>query len=189
MSVLWNRLKYVLSPQFDIYEQVANVVRGRIADIGCGTGFGTHLLTAKAKSVCGFDNDGEAVQFARRVFPFDNIRFERGDIETGIQLRDDGYDYITMIDVIEHLEHDERAVANIGAMLSPGGTFICSTPNRMSRYRRAETHYREYSPTELSELLGRIFNSVCLKNYRMENLSSQYENPILAFCAGAGKGI
>ena len=34
---LWSRLRYMLSPQFDIYETVSKVVHGDVADIGCGT--------------------------------------------------------------------------------------------------------------------------------------------------------
>ena len=61
MNVIWNRLKYVLSPQFDIYTKIAPIVHGRVADIGSGTGFGTHLLTAHADVVHGFEIDEEAL--------------------------------------------------------------------------------------------------------------------------------
>lgn len=179
MNVLWNRLRYVLSPQFDIYETVSRIVRRSVADIGFGTGFGTHLLLNGAKTVSGFEIDNEAIQFAQRVFPFETMRFEQGDISRGISGK---FDYVTMIDVIEHLEDDEGAIRNAAGMLLPGGTLICSTPNRLSRYRKAETHYREYSPDELATLLRGVFPYVGIKNYRMEPLSSPYENPILAFC-------
>lgn len=65
-----------------------------------------------------------------------------------------------------------------------GGVFICSTPNRLSRYRKAETHYREYSPEEFESVLKGVFPSVNLKNYRLEPLVSQTDNPILAVCRG-----
>ena len=31
---LWGRLRYMLSPQFDIYEQVAEVISGNVLDVG-----------------------------------------------------------------------------------------------------------------------------------------------------------
>ena len=63
MFLLWNRFKYVLSPQFDIYETVAKQVRGKVADVGFGTGFGTHLLINNADEVHGFEVDEGAIQF------------------------------------------------------------------------------------------------------------------------------
>ncbi len=177
---LLNRLKYVLSPQFDIYDQVSRVVRDRVADIGFGVGFGTHLLMKNAKEVYGYEINEAVIRFARRVFPFRSLHFEYGDIVKGI----DGllFNYIVMVDVIEHIKHDKVALQNAKGMLAKGGTFICSTPNRLSRYKKSETHVREYAPKEFEGILRRIFVSVELKNYRLEPLASQYENPILAVC-------
>lgn len=182
---LWNRLKYVLSPQFDIYEQAAKLVRGTVADIGFGTGFGAHLLTANAKSVQGYEVDKCAIRFAERVFPLPKLSFTYGDIQKGIN--DNGrYDYITMIDVIEHLKYDKQAVKNVKLLLNNHGTLIMSTPNRLSRYRKAVTHVREYAPKEFESLLKTAFVSVELCNYKMEPLASQYENPMVAICRCSG---
>ena len=178
---MWNRLKYILSPQFDIYEVLGKVVNGNVADIGCGTGFGTHLLTARADKVYGYEIDKNAIKFAERVFPFDKLFFSYGDITKGIFGE---YDFVIMVDVLEHIKNDKKALENVRGMLTKGGKLILSTPNRLSRYRKADTHYREYSPDELKTLLQGVFNSVELRNHALEPLSSQYENPLLAICRG-----
>jgi len=178
-NIIWNRLKYVLSPQFDSYEQVAKVVRDKVADIGFGAGFGMHLFGARAKEVYGYEIDEHAIQFAKRVFPFKSLHFNYGDITRGI---DGTFDYVIMIDVIEHIKNDRQALINVKKMLAKNGSFICSTPNRLSRYRKAENHYREYAPKELEGKLKRIFVNVSLKNYKLEPLVSATENPILAIC-------
>ena len=178
--MIWNRLKYVLSPQFDIYNVVKEVVRNRVADIGSGTGFGTHLFNVNAKEVYGYEIDEDAIRFAKSVFPFRNIHFEYGDILKGIA--DSAFDYVIMIDVIEHIEDERKALENVKKMMLPDGTFICSTPNRLSRYRKGEYHVREYSPKELEEILKCVFVSVSLRNYRFDPLVDQYENPIIAVC-------
>ena len=178
---IWNRLKYVLSPQFDIYEQVSKVVRGRVADIGFGTGFGAHLLTVHAKKVIGYEIDQDSMRFAEKVFPINNLSFMYGDIEKGI---DDGpYDYVVMIDVLEHIKHDKKALQNIKLMLGDRGQFIMSTPNGLSRYRRSNDHAREYGPKELEAILKKVFISVSLRNHHLEPLASQYQNPVLAVCS------
>jgi len=180
MYLIWNRLKYVLSPQFDIYDVIKKVVRNKVADIGFGTGFGTHLLNVNAKEVYGYEIDENAIRFAKAVFPFKNLHFEYGDIVKGIT--GEGFDSVVMIDVIEHIKEEKIALANVKSMMNKDGTFILSTPNRLSRYRKGENHIREYAPKEFEGILKRTFVSVSLRNYRLEPLASQYENPIIAVC-------
>jgi len=182
MSIIWNRLKYVLSPQFDIYEQVSKVARGNVADIGCGTGFGTHLLTCNAKQVIGYEVDRDALRFAEKVFPLKALSFSYGDLAYGIPGQ---FDFVIMIDVIEHLKQDKKALENVKDMLKPNGQLILSTPNRLSRYRKSENHIREYGPKELKGLLKKVFVDVSLRNHLLEPLASQYQNPLLAVCRKA----
>ena len=178
--VLWNRLRYVLSPQFDIYETVSKVVRGNVADVGFGTGFGTHLLTIHAQAVTGYDTDECGIRFAEKVFPIPKLQFKYGDIQKGI---DEGpYDFVVMIDVIEHIKHDKQALLNVKHMMKKGGTLIISTPNRLSRYRKADTHIREYAPKELEGILKTSFVNVSMRTYTLEPLTSGHENPLVAVC-------
>uniref|UniRef100_A0A6M3JE56 Putative methyltransferase n=1 Tax=viral metagenome TaxID=1070528 RepID=A0A6M3JE56_9ZZZZ len=177
---LWNRLRYVLSPQFDLYEQVSKVVRGNVADIGFGTGFGSHLLTVNAHNVVGYEMDECGIRFAQKVFPIARLQFRYGDIQKGID--DDGYDWVVMIDVIEHIKNDKQALLNAKKMLGKSGALIVSTPNRLSRYRKADTHVREYSPKEFETVLKMAFANVSLRTYTLEPLASGYENPMIAVC-------
>ena len=108
MYLLWNRFKYVLSPQFDIYNTISNVVRDRVADIGFGTGFGTHLFNVRAREVYGYEIDEDAIKFAQAIFPYKNLYFEHGDIVKGIS--GSYFDYVTMIDVIEHIKYEHKAL-------------------------------------------------------------------------------
>jgi len=181
VTIMWNRLKYVLSPQFDIYEEVAKVVRGVVADVGSGTGFGTHLLTVNAKQVQAFEIDPEAINFAEKVFPLKTLSFHFGDIVKGIDTGE-GFDFVVMVDVIEHIKYDKKCLQNAKVMLKKHGQLILSTPNRLSRYRKSDNHIREYAPRELEGLLKQVFVSVSLRNHKLEPLASQHQNPILAVC-------
>lgn len=178
MSILTNRLKYVLSPQADIYKQMSEITSGWIADIGCGLGFGSNLLLKNAKLVCGYDHTKEYLDFANWCFP--SIKFLKHNILDGPLPYI--YDYITMIDVIEHIDDDELAINNTSKSLKDGGTLILSTPNKASRYRKSDNHIREYNPQELKELLQASFNNVRLMSYDWVNIETGYENPIIAIC-------
>ena len=102
---LWSRLRYMLSPQFDIYEQVAKVVSGVVTDIGSGTGFGTHLLARKAEHVIGYEIDSIAMTFAQRAFSNGKVNFYNGDITEG-GWQQHGVDFVIMIDVIENTVYE-----------------------------------------------------------------------------------
>ena len=174
--ILWNRMKYLLSPQFDIYRVVSKVVSGQVADVGFGTGFGMHLLAQNAE-VIGYEIGESGIEFAQDVFP--NLTFKYGDIREGIE---GSFDFVIMIDVIEHIRQDKKALENARKMLKPKGKLILSTPNRLSRYRKSKNHVREYAPKELEGVLKRFYNSVELKDYELKPLVSEYMNPIIAVC-------
>lgn len=177
---LWGRLRYMLSPQFDIYEQVAETVSGHVIDIGSGTGFGTHLFARNAKTVTGCEIDDTALKFSQRAFSNGKVSFHSFDITQPVTPAD--YNFVTMIDVIEHIRDDLKAVENCRDLLGENGTFICSTPNRLSRYRKSDYHVREYSPDELKHLLDSVFKNVGLVDFQLQPLESEYTNPILAVC-------
>lgn len=183
MSILTNRLRYILSPQFDIYEQVARVVKGSVADVGCGLGFGSHLLFQNATKVDGYDANEDYLKFAARAFP--NIKFFKSDItEKKLPYY---YNFIVTIDVIEHIKDINKAIKNIYDSLGNDGIFICSTPNRKSRYRKSENHIVEYSPKELKQLLEQFFDVVDIKSFGFKPLKTYYENPLLGIGIKRGK--
>jgi 2-polyprenyl-3-methyl-5-hydroxy-6-metoxy-1,4-benzoquinol methylase len=177
MSILHNRIKYVLSPQFDIYKmisEVASFMGGKVADVGCGLGFGCHLFD----NVDGYDIDSDNVGAASQMFP--KIRFKIHDI-TKRPLPEE-YDVITAIDVIEHIIKDKRFIKYVYNSLKSHGTFICSTPNRLCRYRKSANHIREYSPEELKKVLSRYFVNTDICTYGWKELQTGYENPLIAIC-------
>ena len=183
MSILLNRMLYMLTPQFDIYEQVADIVRGEVVDLGCGLGFGTQLFIRNAESVVGYDLEGDFIDFARRSFTNPKLNFHKADIlNRGVDKIRRKFDFVVMIDVIEHIGYDQEAIKEASLMLAPGGAFICSTPNRLSRYRKSDNHVREYSPDELEHLLSSVFNNVKICSYGLERLKLKTQNPLIAMC-------
>ena len=183
MGILLNRMLYLMTPQFDIYEQVADAISGSVADLGCGLGFGTQLFIRKADSVIGYDWDGDFVRFASRSFRHPNLTFERKDIlDTGPRKIEGTFDFAIMIDVIEHIDFEHDTVKRAASLVKPCGTFICSTPNRLSRYRKSDNHVREYAPGEFEALLRTGFEDVKICSYGLERMESDTQNPLIAIC-------
>lgn len=171
----------MLSPQFDIYEKISEVISGSVLDVGCGTGFGTHLFTRSAIHITGIDLDLNAIKFAQRCFNNHKIKFFNSSIDDIITIGNK-FDFITMIDVIEHIRDDRGMIEKCKNVLKDTGTLFLSTPNKLSRYRKSEYHIREYRPQELRDLLNKIFPIVDLLDFNMMPIESNYDNPIIGMC-------
>ena len=75
-----------------------------ILDIGCGIGHGTfYLAQHTSKQVIGYDCCEEAIQEAKQTFSLSNLSFS--SIKPDIWLTE--FDVISMVEFIEHLQHDE----------------------------------------------------------------------------------
>ena len=75
--------------------------------------------------------------------------------------RDDSFDLVVALDVLEHVERDALALGEIARILRPGGSFVVSTPlfaARWTEFDRVVGHQRRYEPTDLMDLIaGRGF--------------------------------
>ncbi|TDD26612.1 class I SAM-dependent methyltransferase [Kribbella turkmenica] len=124
---------------------------GRVLDAGCGEGYGAELLRlAGAHTVTGLDYEGTTLRHVRRVYP--QVRVVRGNlVQTGFA--DAAFDLITSLQTIEHLWEQPRFVGECARILTPGGTLVLSTPNRLTFPSGNWYHTRELTAAEFAELL------------------------------------
>lgn len=85
----------------------------RVVDLGCGTGYGSFMLSWVADSVLGVDVSAEAVAWARETFFANSLRFVQGDITKRIP---DGDLYVAF-EVLEHLDAPLSVLPGINAPL------------------------------------------------------------------------
>ena len=64
-SILFRRLRYMLSPQLDLYRSIGQEYLGDVLEVGFGTGFGTLQLAHNANKVLAIEIDQAAVEFAK----------------------------------------------------------------------------------------------------------------------------
>jgi SAM-dependent methyltransferase len=116
---------------------------GRSAlEVGCGYGYVTELLARQGYAVTGVDLSAHAIARAQREVQVDGTRFEVWDAAspppgTG------PVDLLVALEVLEHLDDPDAALAAWARLLAPGGVLVCTTPNRhgpASRYWRDRTH-------------------------------------------------
>jgi len=139
----------------------------RVLDLGCGTGYGAHLLAEQgAASVVGIDNSAEAIAYAAEHYPHKNISFQVGEAtQTGLPA--DEFDLVVCFELIEHLEKQTELVTEIARLLAPGGVAFISTPDADRPYAKDNPfHVRELKRDEFTALLNEHFPQVRLLGQR-----------------------
>jgi SAM-dependent methyltransferase len=143
-----------------VYEWIAERCAGlRVADLACGEGYGADLLARSAADVVGVDANPETHEHARLRYGHENLRFERGLVESFDQPRD----AIVFLQTIEHVREPAELLRRF-ARLAP--VAYVSTPNRLTLAppgaEKSDNpwHLREYDAAQYRALLEPHFASV-----------------------------
>jgi len=128
--------------------------RGRVLDLGCGSGYGTALLAGSEAHVVGLD----------RVLPDRPSRrsggyFLLGDLRA-IPLAPRSFDLVVSFQVIEHLEDPTFYVDALAELLCPEGLALVTTPNVRMSDDVNPYHVHEYTADEFATCLGKRFGEV-----------------------------
>ncbi len=119
----------------------------RIVDLGCGPGNTLRRLASKG-AVYGFDFSLDALRFAREK----GVKHVLSADSIALPLASESVDCILALDVLEHVEDDRAALAEIARVVRPGGLFLFTVPAFMALWRyhdRCYGHYRRYTREEL----------------------------------------
>jgi SAM-dependent methyltransferase len=139
---------------FDCLRRLSMLERGRLL-VDCGAGTGRFALEAsRACTVIAVDDHEESLEIARRNLGMEAVR--RGSC-TALPLADGTADIVTALDVIEHVEDDRRAVAEMLRILKPGGIIVITVPafqGLWSDWDVALHHFRRYRRAGLRPLLA-----------------------------------
>ncbi len=95
----------------------------RVLELGCGTG--AILDSLKPSYGVGIDLSPEMITVARQKRP--HLHFETGDIEH-LALKET-FDYVVMVDIVEHLSNLRGSFENLGKILKSGTVLVSSSVN------------------------------------------------------------
>ncbi|MBR58986.1 MAG: hypothetical protein CMH54_13335 [Myxococcales bacterium] len=124
----------------------------RVADVGCGPGTTLSWLSHLPRIV-GIDRAALCLELARERAP--NAELIQANAEE-LPLKDQQFDLIFCLDILEHLEHPEKAVEELYRILKPGGILISTVPAWQflwSEHDVALGHHRRYRKKAFKNLL------------------------------------
>jgi len=100
-----------------------------VLDLGCGAGLLSNDLAARGHRVCGIDTTLENLAVARARDHTGSVTYLRADA-CALPYDDASFDVVCAMDLLEHVEHPARLIAEVGRVLVPGGLFFFHTFNR-----------------------------------------------------------
>jgi 2-polyprenyl-3-methyl-5-hydroxy-6-metoxy-1,4-benzoquinol methylase len=147
------------------YEWIgARVIGARVLDVACGEGYGSEVLARGAADVVGVDANPEAHEHARRRYRRQNLRFERGMVETFGE--PESYDAVVFLQTIEHVQDPVAVLEHFRSLLAGKGVVYVSTPNLLTLAPPGAAksdnpwHIREYRASEFATLCRSVFSNV-----------------------------
>ena len=125
----------------------------RILDIGGAVSLYPRTL-AEFGEVTVVEPDAQCVEVARSTLKMPIVQGALPD-SVGV---DGLFDVISMLDVLEHIEDDRRALESVRSLLTEDGTVIMTVPALpilFSDHDRALHHFRRYTKKTLLEVINR----------------------------------
>ena len=105
-----------------IFESIGSPPGSKILDVGAGHGALSNALKEKGFDVFACDLNGSK-------FWVDSIPFKAVDLNGPIPYSDSFFDFITCVEVIEHLENPWHLLRECHRLLRPTGELLITTPN------------------------------------------------------------
>jgi SAM-dependent methyltransferase len=102
-----------------------------VADISCGTGYGTEELCRVADAVVGVDSSQDLIKTASKRCSGSNASFLKKDLDQEDlipEIEEGSVDAVVSFETIEHLVDPNRAISQFSKILGPGKFLICSVP-------------------------------------------------------------
>jgi 2-polyprenyl-3-methyl-5-hydroxy-6-metoxy-1,4-benzoquinol methylase len=203
----WHKNKFDVLKDF--FESETNCQNKTVLDLGTGSGNFELLFSNYFKNITGLDYNDEALGFLEEKLKsksIKNVNLIQADLtKLNTKLFTQKYDYIIMVDVIEHLKIQDAAklIPFFYDLLKKDGKVIIITPNYQSSWIvlekvldnisllpkfEGEQHLAKYNTKNLVEIFSEKFNlqilstfntiSYLFLNYKLNKKVNNLENKI-----------
>lgn len=169
-------------PWFTKYIEKKDVV----LDLGCGNGQNSIKAAKIAKRVIGMDLDNKSLELAKETsknLKIKNIFFQKVNLEEKLQFKNDMFDKILLLDVLEHLYKRDQILVEVHRILKKKGLLLLAVPNSQTSWKEFQRsagvcsfsdpdHKIEFSKSSISRFLYK--NNFTIINFGY----SRYDIPL-----------
>jgi cyclopropane fatty-acyl-phospholipid synthase-like methyltransferase len=175
------------------YKFIAKMLAGRqdVLEVGCGDGWGTHIVMREVGSIHGVDMDPVLVKECDDMKSDPRLTFSLHDLR--LSPVTPARDAVYLLDVLEHLEKDDEDMflLNVAASIKSNGVCIVGIPSLESQEYASKpsraTHVNCKSGDELKQTLEKYFHNVFLFSMNDEVVHtgfSRMAHYLLCLCVG-----
>jgi SAM-dependent methyltransferase len=144
---------------------------GRVLVDGCGVGMYVKALLPYAREVAGIDIEAEHLRIAAQNVPVAQLSLAACE---SLPHPAGTFDLVLSHEVLEHVQDDRLAIAEMVRVLKPGGRAVIFTPNRLYPFETHGHYWRgEYH-----------FGNTPLINYLPDPLRNRLAPHVRAYTAG-----
>lgn len=134
----------------------------RILDVACGEGYGSALLSRRARSVAGVDLSQTAIDHAKTAYGGQaNLSFHAASC-TQLPFAQASFDCVVSFETVEHIHEQADFLAEIRRVLTPDGVLIMSSPNKAEYTDKRQFdntyHVNELYRDEFRALVAKVFS-------------------------------
>jgi SAM-dependent methyltransferase len=162
LTVTLNQLAKLDRYNHWMYERISQTLGRRVLEAGSGTGNITQFLCAEGRDVTATDvMQNYRSELKRRFDGYSNVHVETFDLTAKAPdaFVANPFDSVVCLNVLEHIEDDLFALAQMRDSLVAGGRLALLVPAHRILYGvfdRAVGHFRRYEKRELAEKLEKV---------------------------------
>ncbi len=192
--------RYMLRRKSQLIKRGCGLSRGRLLDIGTGTGYFSHYMQSCGWKVSAIEKSPQAREFAKKHFGLEVM-----PSEALFTLPADSFDVITLWHVMEHLQNLNEVWEKLYSTLADRGALIIAVPNPSSfdasYYKEnwaaydVPRHLWHFTPSTIQQM-GAKHGFVLVEHHPMPFdafyvswLSEKYKKSSLPFIKGMWKGL
>jgi SAM-dependent methyltransferase len=178
------RLRLARYPALAEYlrDWIAQRPRQKLQLLDIGAGFGRTFLYLEAAGIAEhFRLNGIDIDPMRKndVYTGGDWEIQRGDAEQPLAFENHSLDVVVCEQLLEHLEHPDRLLAEVHRVLKPDGLFVCGVPTfiepaaRVRRWLikrfglRGSNHIQTYSLRSIRQDVAPWFSEETARGFRV----------------------
>jgi len=140
--------KEVEAEHISRYLFASRFITGNTLDLGCGSGYGTNLLSkSKADLLIGLDINHDGILHGAKFYRNDKTDFIQAEASM-LPFRDETFDNIVGFEVIEHVSNSSRMLSEMKRVMKYSGRVLLSSPNKLISSPISKRSFNPYHKTE-----------------------------------------